>query len=124
MVVLALACQKKELAEKQKDFRERQEKLRLDSIEESKKDQYRIAEMYTDSKSQIIDLIEGPATFEIKYEGSGNFTAKLLNSNGEIAEILADVNGPYSGTKAVTVPRTGSYILDVKCKGSWSVYRK
>lgn len=92
--------------------------------EQERKDQYRIAENFKDNKSQIIDLIAGPATFEIKYEGNSTFNAKLLNSDGTIVEVLADVTGTYKGTKTITVPKTSSYILDVKCIGVWSIYRK
>jgi hypothetical protein len=89
-----------------------------------KKDQYRMGENFKDSKTQIIDLIEGPATFDIRYEGNSTFTAKLLNNNGDLIEILVDVTGSYKGTKLITVPKTSSYILDVKTTGTWSVYRK
>ena len=89
-----------------------------------KKDQYRMGENFQDSKTQIIDLIEGPATFDIRYEGNSTFTAKLLNNEGDLIEILAEVTGPYKGTKSITVPKTSSYILDVKTTGTWSVYRK
>jgi hypothetical protein len=88
------------------------------------KDQYRIAENFVDNKSQIIDLIEGPATFDIKFEGNGYFICKILNADGTVLDVLADVNGNYKGTKSITVPKTTSYILDVKCQGVWSVYRK
>jgi hypothetical protein len=92
--------------------------------EPEKKDQYRIAENYSDNKSQIIDLIVGPATFEIKYEGTSTFIAKILNSDGTVLDVLADVTGSYKGTKTIHVPKTTSYILDVKCTGIWSIYRK
>jgi hypothetical protein len=88
------------------------------------KDQYRIAENYQDDKSQIIDLIEGPAAFDMKYDGSSNFIVHLLNPDGTLVEVLADTNGSYKGYKTINVPKTGSYILDVKCKGTWSIYRK
>jgi len=89
-----------------------------------KKDQYRMVENFQDSKTQIIDLIEGPATFDIKYEGNSTFTARRLNNDGDLIDILADVSGPYKGTKLLNVPKTSSYILDVKTSGTWSVYRK
>ncbi len=88
------------------------------------KDQYRIAENYTGNKTQIIDLIAGPATFEIKYEGSSQFRAVLLNNNGSILDTLVNVSGSYQGEKSINVPQTTSYILDVKTKGVWSIYRK
>ena len=89
-----------------------------------KKDQYRMAEIFQDNKSQIIDLIEGPATFDIEYKGNSTFTARLLNNEGDLVDILADVTGPYKATKSISVPKTSSYILDVRTTGPWSVYRK
>jgi hypothetical protein len=89
-----------------------------------KKDQYRMGENFQGNKTQIIDLIEGPATFDIRYEGNSTFTAKLLNNEGDLIDILADVTGPYKSTKSITVPKTSSYILDVRATGTWSVYRK
>jgi hypothetical protein len=92
--------------------------------EPEKKDQYRMSEMFSGDKAQIIDLIEGPATFEIEHEGTSAFTVRLLNPDGTQVELLADVTGNYRGTKSITVPKTSSYILDVKTEGRWSVYRK
>jgi hypothetical protein len=90
-----------------------------------KKDQYRMAEIFENDKTQIIDLMEGPATFDIKYDGNSTFTCRLLNNLGDIVDILADNRqGPFKDTKSITVPKTSSYILDVKTTGSWSVYRK
>ena len=100
------------------------DKSKTKTTEQEKKDQYRMGENFQDNKAQIIDLIEGPATFDIKYEGTTNFTAHLLDPDGTLVEVLADVTGNYKGTKSINVPKTGSYILDVKCKGTWSIYRK
>ncbi len=100
------------------------EKQKTEKIQPEPKDQYRIVENFSGSKSQIIDLIEGTATFDIRYQGDSSFVARLVDHDGNLVEVLADVNGPYKGTKSVTVPKTDSYILDVKCKGTWSIYRK
>ena len=89
-----------------------------------KKDQYRDQEFFWDNKTQIIDLIEGPATFEIKYDGDTTFNVHLLSNEGDLVEILAEVNGSYKASKTITVPKTASYLLDVKTKGRWSVYKK
>ena len=88
------------------------------------KDQYRMVEPFSGNKSQMVDLIAGPATFEIKYEGNTHFIAILLKTDGTILDTLANVNGSYKGTKSITVPETTGYVLDVKCEGTWSIYRK
>jgi hypothetical protein len=88
------------------------------------KDQYRVAEIFNGSKNQIIDLIQGPATFEIQYMGDSHFKATLMYADGRVVDILADVDGSYKGKKKVNVPETTAYILDVQCTGDWSVYRE
>jgi hypothetical protein len=88
------------------------------------KDQYRVAEIFTDNKNQIIDLIKGPASFEINYMGDSHFKATLMTADGKVIDVLADVEGSYKGKKKVDVPETTAYILDVQCKGNWSVYRE
>ena len=105
-------------------FERDKEKQKSEKTEPEKKDQYRIAENYSGNKSQVIDPIEGPATFDIEFKGDSAFVARLMDHDGNVIDVLADVKGPYKGTKSVTVPKTGSYILDVRCKGIWSVYRK
>jgi hypothetical protein len=122
LVIFAFACSRFN-AERNSDKQQQQQK-QTKKEEPEKKDQYRIAENFKDNKSQIIDLIEGPATFDIKYEGNSNFNVRVLNSDGTVLDVLADVTGSYKGTKTITVPKTSSYILDVKCQGTWSVYRK
>lgn len=109
-------------------FRADREKERLkesQKIAVEKKDQYRMDETFENDKAQIIDLIEGRATFEINYKGNSTFTCRLLNNVGDLVDILADNRpGPFKDTTTVTVPKTSSYILDVRTTGFWSVYRK
>jgi hypothetical protein len=88
------------------------------------KEQYRMAEMYDNDKTQMIDLIQGKAAFQIIYNGEGNFKANILKTDGTLLAVLADVNGSYKGKMTVDVPATTAYILDVHCKGQWSVYRE
>jgi hypothetical protein len=88
------------------------------------KDQYRVAEIFTGSKNQIIDLIQGPATFDIFHEGEGTFKATLKLADGTIIDVLADVKGNYKGKKKINVPETRAYVLQVETEGKWSVYRE
>jgi len=78
----------------------------------------------SDNKNQIIDLIKGPASFEIQYMGDSHFKATLMYADGRVVDVLADVDGQYKGKKKVDIPETTAYILDVQCKGQWSVYRE
>lgn len=88
------------------------------------KDQYRIAEVFTGSKDQLVDLIEGPATFNIFHEGTGKFKVQIKYPDGRVVAVLADVTGDYKGKKQITVPETRAYDLDVETEGKWSVYRE
>ncbi|HEY3251982.1 MAG TPA: hypothetical protein VGK25_12795 [Ignavibacteria bacterium] len=116
---LAAACTRQE---KDKQSTEKQQQTK-DTVKINK-DQYRVAEIFTDSKDQIIDLIQGPATFEIMYQGDSHFRATLMYPDGRVVAVLAEVDGSYKGKKKIDIPETTAYILDVNCKGQWSVYRE
>lgn len=88
------------------------------------KDQYRMVEMFENDKNQMIDLIQGKATFQIVFEGEGNFKATILTTDGKVLDVLADVKGNYKAKKTIDVPETTAYILDVHSNGKWSVYRE
>lgn len=88
------------------------------------KDQYRIAENFVGSKDQIIDLIQGPVTFEILHQGSGKFIVNLKNADGVVVENLVNVTGDFKGKKRMNIAETRAYILDVETEGTWSVYRE
>ena len=89
------------------------------------KDQYRVAEIFTGGKNQIIDLMQGPATFEVVHKGSGKFYAALKYPDGTLLKLLADVTGDYKGKVRVDVPETRAYIFDVETDdGDWSIYRE
>jgi DNA/RNA endonuclease YhcR with UshA esterase domain len=88
------------------------------------KDQYRIAEIFEGDKNQMHDLIKGTATFAIMHEGTGTFKVLLLKSDGTEVAVLADVTGDFKGKKQIEIPETTAYILDVRTKGKWSVYRE
>jgi hypothetical protein len=117
IVSLITACSRSSRKQQQTTQPQKQE-------EPESKDQYRIAEMFTGSKAQIIDLIQGTADFKIEFEGDSTCVIRLLNPDGSLVDVLADVKGNYRGKKTINVPRTGSYILDVKTTGRWSVYRQ
>ena len=117
IVLLVTACSRSSRRQQQTTQPQKQE-------EPESKDQYRIAEMFTGSKAQIIDLIQGTADFKIEFEGDSTCVMRLLNPDGSLVDVLADVRGNYKGKRTINVPRTGSYILDVKTAGRWSVYRQ
>ena len=106
-----------------KDKQNTQNKKQQDTVHINK-DQYRIAEQFTGSKSQIIDLMQGPANFVLTHQGDGHFKATLMYADGTIIDVLADVTGNYTGKKRIEVPETRAYILNVETTGTWSAYRE
>jgi hypothetical protein len=64
--------------------------------------------------SKKFQLKSGLAVFEMKHVGSSNFSVFLMNSNGEIVELLANDIGSFNGSKAAGIPFKGTYILDIQ----------
>lgn len=120
-LVLVVGCGDKK---SDKSEKEKQTTAPYKDTTKINKDQYRVAEIFTDSKNQIIDLIQGPANFEIQYLGQSHFKATLMYPDGKVVDVLAESDGPIKLKKKVDVPETRAYILDVKTKGDWSVYRE
>jgi hypothetical protein len=125
LLFIISGCTKpQQVIEYEKKLKELEEKRIKDSLESTKRNQYIMGETFTGDRSQIIDLITGPATFIINHEGSGTFVVKLLRGDGTFVTELANVTGNYKGTKSIEVQETAAYILDIKTQGRWSVTRK
>ncbi len=118
-IILVFACS----SNKDKEKTQNQTKQYKDTVEINK-DQYRVAEMFTGPKNQIIDLLQDTVTFDIVHEGTGPFKCTLSYADGTVIAVLADVNGNYKGKKELIVPETRAYVLDVETQGKWSVYRE
>ncbi len=86
--------------------------------------QYRMGMTFTDDKSELIDLREGIADFDIIYSGNSDFSASILRTDGGTLNNLMSCSGPHREKKSIIVPETGVYVLSVKCKGEWSISRK
>ncbi len=76
--------------------------------------------------SRQFTLQQGLAIFTMNYSGAGNFIVDLLDSSGNEVANLANQIGNYSGSQAVQIPGTGSYIFNVQAgsateSGSWSI---
>jgi hypothetical protein len=87
-------------------------------------EQYKMGESFEGSQTQIIDLIEGKALFDLRYGGDSQFSARLLNTDGSVFSTLADKTGPCEIKQTIEVPATGPYLLDVKTEGTWTCYRE
>ena len=66
-------------------------------------------------------LAAGLAVFESRHKGEGRFHVRLLDEQGNAVSAVADATGPFGGAKAVQVPRTGLYVLDIAADGEWSI---
>jgi hypothetical protein len=71
--------------------------------------------------SQKFNLEEGLTIFKMTHVGSANFAITLMNSDGERIQLLVNEIGSFNGSKAVSIPKNGEYILDVSASGKWTV---
>lgn len=69
----------------------------------------------------LFRLEAGLAVFEFEHRGRDRFLVVLLDDRAEVVARLADASGTFTGSKAVRVPRSGRYLLDVDADGAWTV---
>lgn len=71
--------------------------------------------------TEKFELKAGLATAKMTHQGSSNFSIFLMNSKGERTELLVNEIGDFDGSKALTIPSDGQYLLDVSASGPWTV---
>lgn len=75
-------------------------------------------------KSQAVTpkftLEGGLSIFRMKHQGTANWAPKLLDSEGNPVELLANEIGKFDGAKAVQV-EAGEYVIDVTANGAWEI---
>ena len=71
--------------------------------------------------SPRLQLFEGLYVVRLTHSGSGHFGAWLLDSSGDKVELLANTSDDFTGSKAVRVPRSGQYLVDVSADGPWTI---
>ncbi|MFH2055148.1 MAG: hypothetical protein ABIJ61_04250 [bacterium] len=71
--------------------------------------------------SPKFQLLDGLSVFDMKHVGSSNFSVVLLDSDGEYVELLANEIGHFDGSKPVSIPAKGTYILDIDADGPWEI---
>jgi hypothetical protein len=76
---------------------------------------------YGQEATESFYLQKGLARFQMKHSGSRNFVIWLMDSSGNNEELLVNEIGSFDGSKAVRIPSSGYYLLDVDASGSWSV---
>jgi hypothetical protein len=72
--------------------------------------------------TEPFELESGLAVFRMAHQGNRNFIVYLLDQNGaRVGTSLANEVGSFSGSKAIQVPRDGTYLLQVDADGSWTI---
>jgi uncharacterized OB-fold protein len=66
-------------------------------------------------------LNEGLAVFSYSTSATGTFSVTLLNATGAVTDSIAGAEGPFSESKAIAVPVTGSYLMNVAATGPWEI---
>ena len=79
-----------------------------------------------DVQTDGFNLDEGIALFDIRHDGTGEFTVELINSKGRTEQRLVNTSGRYSGIVGVGVnedslsgPAPGPHSLNVEASGAW-----
>lgn len=66
-------------------------------------------------------LEEGLAIFRMTHDGRSNFALQLMDSDGELVELLVNEIGAFNGAKAVGIEASGEYIIKVTASGKWTI---
>jgi len=69
----------------------------------------------------LFSLKGGLATFKMTHDGKSNFAIKLLDSDGNMVDLLVNEIGNFNGSKAARIDQVGLYLLDIAADGNWSV---
>ncbi len=57
----------------------------------------------------------------MKHSGQSNFAVTVLDSQGNLIDLAANVIGAFDGSKVVRLPAQDSYVLVVEANGSWTI---
>jgi hypothetical protein len=71
--------------------------------------------------SNFFYLDSGMRRFTMSHSGSGHFAMVLYTAEGEYMNLLVNEIGSFDGSKAVSLPDSGNYLLDVSADGNWEV---
>ena len=81
---------------------------------------------YGPEATRPFQLEDGLTVIEMRHQGNANFIVDLLDENGNsVAPMgVANVIGPFQGSMAVQIQRSGQYLLDVQNAGQWQIIVK
>jgi hypothetical protein len=66
-------------------------------------------------------LTKGLSIFKMTHNGGSNWIVKLIDSNGQDVDLLANEIGAFEGSKAVNISKEGEYVMDVTAGGNWTI---
>jgi metal-responsive CopG/Arc/MetJ family transcriptional regulator len=66
-------------------------------------------------------LNQGLAIFTLNHTGGSNFIVGVLDASGNRVDTLVNEIGVFNGKKAIQVPTSGNYLLDIEANGAWSI---
>ena len=72
-------------------------------------------------KVLFVNLPSGLNRFEYAHTGSRNFIVQVEDLQGRYVGLAANEIGNATGSKAVSAPRTGAYVLDISADGTWTI---
>jgi hypothetical protein len=76
---------------------------------------------YRSEAAGPLHLSAGAATFHMSHTGGGLFAVWLYGLDGRRVDLLANQVGPFDGSKTVTIPEDGDFVLDINTNDVWSV---
>jgi hypothetical protein len=74
-----------------------------------------------DQASSKFHLQAGLSTWHVTHEGRSNVQISLLTDQGKEIDMPVNQIGRYDGVQVVRVPKEGTYLLNVKADGKWTV---
>jgi hypothetical protein len=66
-------------------------------------------------------LDPGIALFTYSSSGTGAFSVRLIDGDGATLDTIVSSDGAASGSRVVTIPEAGYYLLNVECLDSWQI---
>lgn len=66
-------------------------------------------------------LADGLHRFTLTHDGTRHFGVMLLDAQGHLIDLIANDIGPFNGSKAAGVRRSGAYLLNISADGNWTV---
>lgn len=71
--------------------------------------------------TERFSLSEGLSVISLKHKGTRNFSAKLLNRDGDLSELLANLIGSCSISRAIGIKHDGDHMLSIDADGPWNI---